>query len=167
MSELGEITRCYTMTFERRSAHSAQRLWRAITSADEVARWMGYPARIDLRVGGDWHVDFTSKGAKEDLDGVIVRIEPERRLACVWGLSVLEWRLEADGRGCRYTFVHHGQAPGLVEEEEGLVAGWHAFLDDLAGHLEGVYPDPEENSAKWQTLKEPYRARVEAVLGGD
>lgn len=164
MSELGEITRCYTMRFERRSAHSAQRLWRAITEAEEVARWMGYPARIDLRVGGNWHVEFTRKGGGEDLAGIIVRVEAERTLAYVWGLAVVEWRLEPDGDGCRYTFVHHGQVPGLVDEEEGLVAGWHAFLDDLDGHLDGVYLDPEENSAKWQTLKKPYRARLDAAL---
>jgi uncharacterized protein YndB with AHSA1/START domain len=148
------------MTFERRTRQPAARLWRALTEPDEVAKWMGYPARVDLRVGGDWHVEFTSRGEDEDLAGVIVRVEPERRLACVWGMSVLEWRLEPDGDGCRYTFVHHGQAPRLVDEEVGLVAGWHSFLDDLEGHLEGR----EARDAGFSTLKEAYRERVAAAL---
>ncbi len=106
MSDLGEISRCYTMTFERTSKHPVAKLWRSITEADEVTRWMTYPARIDLRIGGDYHVDF-SRSEGGELDGVIVRVEPERTLAYVWGMSVLEWRLEPGDGGCRCTFVHH------------------------------------------------------------
>ena len=107
MNELAEITSCYTMRFDRRTEHSPARLWRAITNAEEVARWMAYPARIDLRVGGEYHLDFSRTDGGE-LDGVIVRLAPERRLAYVWGVSVLEWTLEVDGEGCSYQFVHHG-----------------------------------------------------------
>lgn len=164
MSDLGEITPCYTMTFERRSVHPVAKLWRSITDADEVSRWMRYPARIDLHLGGDWHIDFsrTDGGA---LDGVIVRIEPERRLAYVWGMSVLEWKLEPRDDGCRYTFVHHGQAPGLVDHEEGLAAGWHDFLDGLDAHLDDISRTDEEDHAKWKALMPPYRERLDAVLG--
>ena len=53
MNELAELTRCYTISFERRSKHPVERLWRAITQSDEVTAWMKYSARIDLRIGGD------------------------------------------------------------------------------------------------------------------
>jgi uncharacterized protein YndB with AHSA1/START domain len=171
MSDLGEITPCWTITFRRESKHSAQRLWRAITDADEVSKWMGYPASIDLRPGGDYHLDFSKPRAGDDggeLDGVIVRVQDERSLAIVWGRSVLEWAIEPDGAGCRYTFTHHGQEPpseGDRHTDEGIAAGWHAFLDSFAAHLDGVALPVKAPQAHGQ-LEATYRERVGAVIKG-
>ena len=97
IGEFGEITKSYTVTFTRTSKHSAARFWRAITEPDEIAKWMGGPAKVDMRVGGEWFVDFPNDG-DGDLTGVIVRVEPGRVLTFVWGLSVVEWTIsEADG----------------------------------------------------------------------
>ncbi len=66
MNDLGKISLCYSVTFDRRSRHSPSRIWSAITDSDEVSRWMGYyPARIDLRIGGQEHFcrDRRSSGA--------------------------------------------------------------------------------------------------------
>jgi uncharacterized protein YndB with AHSA1/START domain len=164
MSDLGEVTRCYTLTYRRRSKHPVARLWRAITDPDEVSRWMSYPARIDLRPGGDYFVDF-SRTTEGSLDGVIVRAEPERMLTYVWGLSVHEWKLERDGDGCRYTYVHHGQPPGLVPQDEGIAAGWHVWLDDLEAYLNGIDPPADDEHARTQSLGPLYRERLDAVLG--
>lgn len=160
--DLGEITTCYQVTFHRRSRHSAARLWSAITRADEVAAWMGYPARVDLRVGGDWHIDFTETHS-DVLPGVIVRVEPERVLAYAWGLSVVEWTLEDSDDGCRYRFVHAGQAD-RGEDEEGLPAGWHEFLDHLDAFLEGRASRAEERHAAWLRLKPAYREQLDRVV---
>ena len=162
MSDLAEITTCYSMTWERRSKHPVDRLWRAITEPDEVGQWMSNPARIDLRVGGDYFVDFsrTNSGA---LDGIIIRLEPRVRIAYVWGLCVIEWTLEPSAAGCRYTFVHHGQAPGLVPQEEGLATGWHLWLDDFAAHLEGIAPSPVDPERE-KALNSPYKERIDAIL---
>jgi uncharacterized protein YndB with AHSA1/START domain len=164
MSDLGEITACWTITFHRYSKHSAERLWGAITDADQVSTWMHYPARIDLRVGGDYYIDFsrTNEGA---LDGVIVRIAPERTLAVVWGHSVLEWTIEPDGDGCRYTFADHGN-PTLGGRPEGIMAGWHRWLDDLGAHLNGVTTPPGDGNQRWRALQPPYRQRLDEVLRG-
>jgi len=163
MSELGELTRCYTIAFERRSKHPSERLWRAITDPGRVSKWMQYPARIDLRVGGDYFVDF-SRTSPENLDGVIVRVEPERTLAYVWGVSVVEWKLEPDGSGCRYTFVHHGMPRRDVDDEEGVAAGWHLWLDDLESVLDGATPGPEDPGV-YAELSVPYRERLAEVMG--
>ncbi len=161
MSELGEITRCWTIRFERHSKHPVEKVWKAITEPEQVSSWMRSPARIELRVGGDWFVDFGERG---ELDGVIVRIESERRLAYVWGRSVLEWELEPDVNGCRYRFVHHGQEPGLLPNEEGLAAGWHAFLEALAAQLDGISFDAEMDKAVFEEFTPVYRERLEALL---
>ena len=162
--ELGDISLCYTVTFNRKSKHSAKRVWSAITNPREIGEWMGYPARVDLRVGGDWYVDFagTNDGA---LPGVIVRVEPERTLAYVWGLSVVEWTLTDAPGGCSYRFVQAGLADrGADADEEGLSAGWHNFLDQLDRHLDGIHRTAAERMEEWLRLKPTYRERLDRVL---
>jgi uncharacterized protein YndB with AHSA1/START domain len=161
---LGTITACYTMTFHRRSKHSAARLWAAITRAEEVSAWMAYPAKVDLRVGGQWFVDFTSTH-QDTLPGVIVRVEPEHILTYVWGWSVLEWQLREAETGCEYTFIHNGLAD-RGEDEEGLAAGWHSFLDQLARHLDGPVLEANEERERWALLKPLYRERLNSALPG-
>ena len=161
---LGTITRSYTMTFERHSKHSPARLWRAITEADEVSAWMDYPAKIDLRVGGELSVDF-SRTNDGGLRGVIVRVEPERVLTYTWGLSVLEWTITPAGDGCDYTFVHAGQAFRDIDDDEGLAAGWHRFFDCLDLHLDGTYLNEPEQQARWNALKPGYKQLLDAAKG--
>ncbi|HTK98199.1 MAG TPA: SRPBCC domain-containing protein [Pseudomonadales bacterium] len=161
---IGEISLCYTVTFERKSKHSAKRLWAAITDAREVGQWMNYPARVDLRVGGEWNIDFsaTNDGV---LPGIIVRVDPERVLTYVWGLSVVEWTLEDQPHGCNYRFVHAGLADrGVDADEEGLPAGWHDFLDQFDHHLDGAHLTAKDRTANWERLKPMYRERLDRVL---
>jgi uncharacterized protein YndB with AHSA1/START domain len=168
--ELGEITSCYTITFRRSSKHSAARLWRALTSADEVAAWMEAPAKIDLRVGGTFTVFAEGKHVEEC---VIVQLEPERVLAYVWGMnrpeawgnrmSVVRWVIEEGEGGCTYTFVHNGCAD-RGDGEEGLAAGWHGFLDQLDAHLDGETWTKDEAEARWHALHVPYKERLERAI---
>lgn len=113
---------------------------------------MGYPAEVDLRVGGEWHVDFGRTGDGE-LPGIIVRVEPEKVLAYAWGLSVCEWTIEPAPDGCDYTFVQAGLAFRDIDDDEGLTAGWHEFLDRLDLHLDGAHLSEPEQKARWNALK--------------
>lgn len=166
IEDLGTITPCYTMTFERTSKHSAARMWRALTEPDEVGNWMEGPATIDLRVGGTWRIDFSHHhqgGEGEMLDGVIIRVEPERILAYSWGLSVVQWTITDADDGCTYTFVHTGCAD-RGEDEEGLPAGWHGFLDQLDKHLDGEKLAIDEAEAQWYALKPSYLKQLESAI---
>jgi len=168
MTELGEITSCYTMTWVRKSRHAPARLWHCITDADQITRWMSYPARIDLRVGGEFFVDFSRTAPPgHHLEGVIVKVEPEQRFTYVWGLSVIEWRIEPDpaGDGCTYTFVHHGQPPPEDPEREDIAAGWHLWLDDFDAHLDGNAPSTVAGEERWREINPRYQKMREAALG--
>jgi uncharacterized protein YndB with AHSA1/START domain len=161
--DLGELTRCYSIRFERTSKHPVDRLWLAVTSADQVSTWMGVPVRIDLRRGGEYFVQFNEQG-EDALDGVIVAVEPERLLRYTWGTSVVEWRLEPNGSGTRYVFTHHGVTPRANEWEAGIAAGWHGYLLQLEEMFEGQHVTYEVAHARWQALSARYRPLVEAVL---
>jgi uncharacterized protein YndB with AHSA1/START domain len=166
MTDLGTYTRCYTITFERRSKHPPARLWRAITDADDVSRWMAYPARIDLRVGGDYFVDF-SRTNEGELDGVIVKLQPERLLRYAWGTSVVEWAIEPEGAGSRHVFLQTGLAFRPIPDEEGLAAGWHVWLEDLEQYLDTGAPSPDDDGRRrWAELGKLYRPLLEAVSSG-
>ena len=162
--DIGDITKCYTVTFNRHSKHSAARLWRAITEPDELTAWMGFPSKVDLRPGGDYVVDFG--GDDGVLDGIIVRVEDEKKLGYVWGWSYVEWVITDDGpQGCSYTFVQNGLTDrGVDADEEGLPAGWHGFLDQLDWHLDGKPWTKEEGEAVWYAHKPAYRAQLDAVI---
>ena len=161
---LGEITTCYTITFGRTTRHPAKRLWRAFTDPAEIEKWMDYPARVDLRPGGAYFVDF-SRTNQGSLDGIVVRVEPERCLTYVWGLSVCEWTLEdLAGDGCKYRFMHNGLTD-RGDGEEGLAAGWHEFLDRFDLHLDDRYIGEAEQEARWQRLQPLYLELLNRALG--
>lgn len=161
--ELGVVTKCYTLTYNRTSKHAPARLWRAITQPDEVSQWMDYPAKVDLRVGGEWHVDF-SRTNDGEIPGVIVRVEPERNLTYTWGLSVIEWTIEPDEQGgCRYRFIQSGLAFRDIPDEQGLAAGWHEFFDRLDLHLDDIHIDEPAQKARWNELKPGYRELLDAI----
>ena len=131
------------------------RVWAGLTEPAQIARWWRHPASIDLRVGGAYRIGFGDGGG---LDGVIVRLQPERRLAYVWGVSVVEWTLEPESGGCRYVFVHHGQAPAAASDnhtDEGLAAGYHAGLDALTLLLDGAPAAPEPPPDPWERIRGP------------
>lgn len=163
MSDLGTFTHCYTIRYDRTSKHSAERLWRAITNSDEVTSWMQYPARIDLRVGGDYFVDF-SKTNSGSLDGIIVAIEPAHLLRYAWNNSIVEWTIEPTAGGCKHSFLQAG-LPDRGPGEEGLVAGWHAWFDDLDTYLDGEALPPLTDRGLWIALGERYKPILAEMFG--
>ena len=86
---LGTISLCYTVSFHRRSKHSAERFWTAITDPGEVSSWMGGPARVDLRPGGAYRAvaceEMQAMGMPELLlDGEVIEADPPRKLVHTW-----------------------------------------------------------------------------------
>lgn len=166
MNDLGEITPCWTVTFRRTSKHPPARLWAAITDSEQVSKWWRSPARVDLRIGGEYRVDFREGGG--GLEGVIVRLEPLRRLAYVWGVSVIEWSIEPSGDGSRYTFMDHGNPgppAGADWTSEGVAGGYHQGLEGLEAIMDGQ--EVAADSAEWRRLQDIYRPYIERIMMRD
>ncbi|HEY7177431.1 MAG TPA: SRPBCC family protein [Micromonosporaceae bacterium] len=128
-------------------AHSPEKVWEAITTAEGLGTWFGQKATVDLRVGGlaqlSWDAGFTA-------DLRIERLEPPHVFGYTWGITGLpaddprrtyvEFTLEPVGDGTRLTVVETGfaQVPDDVHAGAygGNVDGWKSELDELVEYLD-------------------------------
>jgi uncharacterized protein YndB with AHSA1/START domain len=135
----------YRLDWERAYPQSLERVWSAISNADEITAWMKFPTQLEPRVGGKVHIEFSAEGL---LEGIVCNFEPPHLLIYTWGDSLVNWKLEGDTAGTKLHFSHIGVRPELAA---GLGAGWHAFLDQLEDHLSG-----NSRSARYRELKARY-----------
>jgi uncharacterized protein YndB with AHSA1/START domain len=135
----GEIA---LIAFERRLPHSVESVWAALTDVAEVAAWLG-PGTLDHREGGQ--VSFrTGPEDQPERQGVIsgrvLAWDPPHLLEYEWNqpgldVSVVRFELQAEARETVLKFTHRRSVrPGAT----GGRAGWHAYLDRLAAHLDGL-----------------------------
>lgn len=130
-----------TIRLERRYEHSLERVWRAITDADELAHW--FPQSEPLHV--------------------TERDEP--RLLCgTWYGDELRFELRADGDGCVLSFSHT-----FAEREKAArdAAGWDRCFARFDALLDGAPISDADANATWPETHERYAARfgVDPELG--
>jgi uncharacterized protein YndB with AHSA1/START domain len=145
------------LTFERRLAHSVERVWRAVSDPAELAHWFPSAVSGDLRPGGALTFAFPG-GEMPTMHGEVVELDPPRRLAFTWGDDVLRIELEPDDGGCVLHFVV------LFDDAERAsrdAAGWHVCLDRLQERLAGEQtPSPTgEPTPDWRAHYEEYQRR--------
>ena len=139
----------HSLTWERMHFVSPARLWECLTEPKELEAWMGSGSiDVDLRLGGA--VSFFDRAEV----GVIVALEPERRIAYTWGesLAVVDWQIEPAEHGCRFTLTKHGMP---AERAAGWGAGWHSFLlqlDMYAASGQLVVDEHEPRIATYEQL---------------
>jgi uncharacterized protein YndB with AHSA1/START domain len=145
-----------TLRFERRLAHSPQRVWRALTDPAELTHW--FPQDLVGTFAAGEKLRFVFRGEPpvlngevlHEFDGEVLEFEPPHVLAYTWAGDVLRWTLAPDGDGCLLvftdTFTEHGKAA-----RDG--AGWHVCLDALDACLNGA-AGPGGN--RWQEHYDRY-----------
>jgi hypothetical protein len=81
--------------------------------------------------------------------------DPPSLLEFRWGDDeTLRFELRADGDGTVLTLVNTFDEVGKAARD---AAGWHACLDVLAYHLDGVQP-PRSRKEHWEDVHERYAA---------
>lgn len=124
-----------------------ERVWRAITEADQLTRW--FPdkiAEVDLRPGGAFRIEWQDG---EHDEGTIDAVEEPTRFAFLWhgaGFDSpetrVEFTLEKVEGGTRVVVVESGFSN--VREEKRASAwhdndgGWAKELGELKGYLEAA-----------------------------
>lgn len=135
----GEIA---VIAFERRLGHPVEVVWAALTDPEQLAAWLG-PGAIEAREGGQVSIRMGPEDQPQMqrvMSGRVLAWEPPRVLEHEWiqpglDISVVRYELEADAGGTILRLTHRRSvAPGAT----GGRAGWHAYLDRLAAHLDGV-----------------------------
>jgi uncharacterized protein YndB with AHSA1/START domain len=126
-------------------------VWEALTTAEGLGGWFGSKAEVDLREGGEAHVEWEQfDNAKATL--AIKVVERPTRFAYTWSIEGLpaddprrtyvEFTLEPTDTGTRLTVVETGFAQ-LPEERylaayEGNSKGWISELDELVAYLDAA-----------------------------
>jgi uncharacterized protein YndB with AHSA1/START domain len=93
-----------------------ERAWELVTEEDELREWLADDVEFDAEEGAPMHA--------EDRDGVVEVVDAEERIVFRWGDSRVEWRLDDDPGGTRFTVTEHRFA------DDGLV--WGPKLTALA-----------------------------------
>jgi uncharacterized protein YndB with AHSA1/START domain len=138
-----------------------ERVYRALTTAEDLLQWWGshaeanppggkrgsvlVGARADPRPGGGYRLEFRMPdGAAAWLEGEYRVLEPPRRIVQTWRASshpkldaLLEFRLEPTATGTRLTLFHSGldEIPGAYRDHE---LGWIEALGHLTGWIVAV-----------------------------
>jgi uncharacterized protein YndB with AHSA1/START domain len=121
------------LRFERRLDHSIERVWRAVSEPDELARWFVAEVPWTPAPGEA----FEAGGET----GRITALEPPRLLAWTWAAERYSFELAPEGDGCRLVFTH------VFNPELGPAwqhaAGWETYLNRLEAHLAGGFLSEE------------------------
>lgn len=137
-------TKRLSLTLKRRYPVEPEKVWRAWTDPQALARWFrpdGFTvplAEADVRVGGSFHILMLDPTGKEyDLTGVYREVVPQRRLVMTWNWkdqpgeqSLLTVTLRAAGKGTELELKHDGyldRGKEVKTHEE----GWTGALAQL------------------------------------
>lgn len=131
-----------TLTFRRHLAHSPERVWRALTAAEELGEWYMAETRIDGREGGS--IDIVTGPSRFHWTGKILIWNPFTTLEYEFNTpphehlpkgeqSIVRYELRPVENGTELTLKHSrlNKATAL-----GFAPGTHAFVDRLNAHLD-------------------------------
>jgi uncharacterized protein YndB with AHSA1/START domain len=129
-------------------AHSPERVWAALTTAEGLGTWFGNSAEVDLRIGGQATLTWDS-GDTATLN--IERLEPPRVFGYTWSIyglpegdprrTYVEFTLEPTSGGTTLKMVESGfaQLPDTEHKAafSGNTSGWTSELGELVTYLDG------------------------------
>ena len=122
---------------------SPERVFRALTDADELGRWWVTSAESDARTGGDYVLRFEFEDASRNhvYAGQYEEVTPNERVRYPWngqfGDTTVEFSLEPADGGTAVTLRHSGWAEQADEARQMHEEGWSFFLDNLVRYLTG------------------------------
>jgi len=139
-----------SLTVRRTFQAPREKVFRAWTNAQELARWFAPSAEystkvpeLDLKVGGKYKVEMHHKsGNVHTVEGTYREIKPPEKIAFTW-----RWESDAAAQESLVTieFLDLGSATELllthvqlpsIEEREKHTHGWNGCLEQLARFVE-------------------------------
>lgn len=127
--------------FERHFKHPIERVWAAITVAEQRDQW--FPNfRLEPKLHGSFEIWFSEEcDGPAHVQGSVIEFEPGRILHC----GSMRYELSPTDDGCQLVFtdVLHFAEPRSDEEiTNAVLGGWHRHTDNLEEFLDGVLAGP-------------------------
>jgi uncharacterized protein YndB with AHSA1/START domain len=139
------------LRLERLYPVAPEKVWRAWTEPKALIAWFGpgapdsvSVAEIDVRVGGSFHIAFSTRdGEQHDVSGTYLEVQRPRTLKFTWkwkstpereSLVTVNLVSSADGQGTQMIFVHeqfHDEAARVDHE-----GGWTLTFEKLSRFFE-------------------------------
>jgi uncharacterized protein YndB with AHSA1/START domain len=154
------------LRFERVLAYPRERVWRALTSREELESW--HPTPFELELDGepptlkDTRIAyFPPPHVPEIPDGRVLEYDPPRLLAYTWWDDELRFELSEHERGCLLELTHTFDDRFKAARD---AAGWDLCLRALCDFLAQV-SRPSQNGpvqripAGWSELNDAYQKR--------
>lgn len=136
--ELGTLTAAddgrWNLRFTRHLPHPIEKVWRAITEPEHLARW--FPSTIDGERTPGAPLTFRFDEDTE-LEGEMLAFEPPHRMELRWGDDVLRFELRSEGDGTVLELTDTTPEQGKAARDG---AGWHECLELLAAAVAGRGP---------------------------
>jgi uncharacterized protein YndB with AHSA1/START domain len=131
-------------------AASLERVFRALTEADELEHWMATAVESDARTGGRFRYvfEFDDPSQNNTQEGEYAAVEEGRRVVLPWVFpfsekqTTVEYSLSPRGDGTVVDFAHAGFEEGDPWDGayERFTGGWRMFLEGLKGYVETGAP---------------------------
>ena len=172
-----EVDGQYVLQFERRLNHPVERVWEALTSADQIKQWYGGSTDVELELVEGGRYDTHTTGPPELVEAIraefpelgdavlashdtVLRVDPPLLFEHTFGgeaTSIARWALQRDGDGCRLTLTHT-EPPGFdAKDAPRDLSGWHTLLELLELVLDGT-PAPW-TMERWEAHRDRYAAK--------
>jgi uncharacterized protein YndB with AHSA1/START domain len=141
----------WQLRFTRTLPHPRDKVWRAITEPEQLAKW--FPTTIEggRITGAALHYSFPG-GQAPPMEGEMLAFEPESLMELRWGPDVLRMELRSVPEGTEFRLLHTLEQRGKAARD---AAGWHVCLDALEAALAGA-ADSREQMAAWSEVHPRY-----------
>lgn len=143
----------FMLAYERRLAHTPEKVWRALTESQELAAWFPADIQGERKPGAELKFVFAGDNSPPTT-GKVTAVEPPHLFEFTWEGEVLRWELRPDGDGCLLVFTTTFDDRAKAARD---ATGWHMCLDRLEDGLAGRKSEPDKE--RFGQLNAEYSAR--------
>jgi uncharacterized protein YndB with AHSA1/START domain len=147
----------WQLRFRRTLAHPPEKVWRAITEPEHLARWFPTTIEGERAAGAPLRFSFP-QGQAEPFNGEMLVYEEGSAFELRWGDDVLRLELRAVSEGTELTLLDTLDERGKAARDG---TGWHTSLDALEAELGGCQNARDELNT-WREVNGEYVRRFGA-----